>query len=217
MPKPYSKKPQASSVRIIAGEWRGRRLKVIDAPGLRPTTDRIRETLFNWLMSDLAGARCLDLFAGTGALGFESLSRGASYVHFCEVERKAISVLGQNIETLELTKDRVGLSSTPALKLVKQWRHEPFDIIFLDPPFGQEGLLEATLAEIKSSGILNDSGLVYVERDKFDDALDFESLGLTQGNDEASSQTRFKKYRTQTSGNVSFELYSLHTTLLEDE
>ena len=152
----------AGKVRIIAGKWRGRKLDVIDAPGLRPTPDRIRETLFNWLQHDIAGARCLDPFAGTGALAFEALSRGASEVVMIESDPKVVESLKQHAETLKSEGHTIQLGN--AISLIKQCDSD-FDIIFLDPPFGKD-YIEACCSLINEESLLNPNGLVYIESEK---------------------------------------------------
>ena len=122
-------------IRIIAGKWRGRKLDVIDAPGLRPTPDRIRETLFNWLQHEIVGARCLDLFAGTGALAFEALSRGAVEVTMIEADAKIVAALNKHAATLKSEEHIIQLAD--AMSWLKQGI-KGFDIIFLDPPFSQD-------------------------------------------------------------------------------
>ena len=124
-------------IRIIAGEYRGRRIAVPDAPGLRPTPDRVRETLFNWLGQTLEGLSCLDLFAGSGALGFEAASRGAARVVMIEHDRKVF-------ELLRKTRDAIGASQVElvcddAYAFLKRAK-ESFDVVFLDPPFRQNAL-----------------------------------------------------------------------------
>jgi 16S rRNA (guanine966-N2)-methyltransferase len=125
------------AVRIIAGEYRGRRIAVPDRPGLRPTPDRVRETLFNWLGQALEGLACLDLFAGSGALGFEAASRGAARVVMVEHDKAAFEVLKEN--RLLLNSNRVELVLDDALAYLRRSR-EAFDVVFLDPPFGQNVL-----------------------------------------------------------------------------
>ena len=149
-------------IRIIAGQWRGRKLDVADSPGLRPTPDRIRETLFNWLQSDIVAARCLDLFAGTGALGFEALSRGAAEVVMVESDPRLIEVLKQHADKLNSEHHIIQLAD--GLSWLKQGI-KGFDIIFLDPPFGQ-GYIEKCCSLIDEQGLLNDNGLVYIEAEK---------------------------------------------------
>ena len=121
-----------STIRIIGGEWRGRRLPVTIAEGLRPTPDRVRETLFNWLAPRIEGARCLDLFAGTGALGIEALSRGAAHVQFIDSDREAIASIGRTLETLGAGV-RATLTQADALR-TSLGTPAP-EIVFIDPPF----------------------------------------------------------------------------------
>jgi 16S rRNA (guanine966-N2)-methyltransferase len=149
-------------VRIIAGKWRGRKLEVIDSPCLRPTPDRIRETLFNWLQQEIVGARCLDLFAGTGALAFEALSRDASEVMLVESDPKIVESLKQLAETLGSEDHTIQLAD--ALSWLKRGI-KGFDIIFLDPPFNQ-GYIEKCCALIIKESLLNTNGLVYIESEK---------------------------------------------------
>jgi 16S rRNA (guanine966-N2)-methyltransferase len=124
-------------IRIIAGEYRGRRIPVPDRPGLRPTPDRVRETLFNWLGQSLEGLTCLDLFAGTGALGFEAASRGAARVVMVEHDRAAFQALEKTRELLRAS--RVELVRDDAFAYLRTTR-DAFDVVFLDPPFRQNAL-----------------------------------------------------------------------------
>jgi 16S rRNA (guanine966-N2)-methyltransferase len=146
-------------VRIIAGEYRGRRIKVPDRPGLRPTPDRVRETLFNWLGQWLDGMSCLDLFAGTGALGFEAASRGAARVVMVESDRMAF-------EALQATRQTIGAAGVePILADAIQYlekKGERFDVVFLDPPFRQNAL-PAVFQRLENR--LNDGARIYVESD----------------------------------------------------
>jgi 16S rRNA (guanine966-N2)-methyltransferase len=124
-------------IRIIGGEYRGRKIAVPDRPGLRPTPDRVRETLFNWLGQSLEGLACLDLFAGSGALGFEAASRGAARVVMVEHDRAAFRALRK---TLDVLKPRqVELVCDDAFAYLKR-ASDAFDVVFLDPPFGQNVL-----------------------------------------------------------------------------
>jgi 16S rRNA (guanine966-N2)-methyltransferase len=124
-------------IRIIGGEHRGRKLPVLDRPGLRPTPDRVRETLFNWLGQRLDGLACLDLFAGSGALGFEAASRGARRVVMVEKDRAAFAALKTAHEVLGTS--RVELVQGDALDYLRG-EADRFDVVFLDPPFGQNAL-----------------------------------------------------------------------------
>ena len=123
-----------STLRIIGGDWRGRRLPVTVADGLRPTPERVRETLFNWLAPRILGARCLDLFAGTGALGIEALSRGAAHVQFVDSDRQAIASIRDTLSTLDAT-DRATLTLGDALR-VSIAAPAP-ELVFIDPPFAR--------------------------------------------------------------------------------
>ena len=148
-----------NQVRIIAGQWRGRRLEFPDLPGLRPTPDRVRETLFNWLAPVLPGARCLDLFTGSGALGIEALSRGAAEAVFIERQPLAVRALRDNLARLKAGNARVEMAE--ALAWLRQ-PGTPFEIVFLDPPFGQ-GLLEPVCAMLEQYGWLADAAWIYLE------------------------------------------------------
>jgi 16S rRNA (guanine966-N2)-methyltransferase len=132
-----NKPSKAGKIRIIAGEYRGRRIAVPDRPGLRPTPDRVRETLFNWLGQSLDGLACLDLFAGSGALGFEAASRGAARVVMVEQDRAAFQVLRRSLDLLKA--EQVQLVFDDAFTYLKKTR-ESFDVVFLDPPFRQNAL-----------------------------------------------------------------------------
>ncbi|KAA3627041.1 MAG: 16S rRNA (guanine(966)-N(2))-methyltransferase RsmD [Proteobacteria bacterium] len=147
--------------RIIAGEWRGRRLPIPDLPGLRPTPDRVRETLFNWLAPTLPGARCLDLFAGAGALGFEAASRGAGHVMLVDRERAVTELLRQ--EAVRLNAANVEIAQSEVLAFLRDTA-EPCDIVFLDPPYAAQ-LLPATLALLHEGAWVKTGGWVYIEHD----------------------------------------------------
>jgi len=158
-----NKKPQRGRLRIVAGIWRSRLLEIADLPGLRPTAERIRETVFNWLAPHLAGARCLDLFAGTGALGLEALSRGAAEALFIETSPLAARTLQKNIASLQTTKATVRRAD--AAKFLRQPGARQFDIVFLDPPF--DGDLHGDLCKLlDESSVLAAGALVYIEEDK---------------------------------------------------
>ena len=153
-------RPGASNqLRIIGGEWRGRRLRFPDADGLRPTADRVRETLFNWLQGQVYGRRCLDLFAGSGALGFEAASRGAGEVVMVEASPKVAEALRANAELLRADAVRVEARRAEAFL---QSAPQGFDVVFLDPPFGK-GLLEPALRELAGGGWLSPNGCLYIE------------------------------------------------------
>lgn len=156
-----------NQVRIIAGRHRGRRLHFVPGPGLRPTPDRVRETLFNWLQGETRGARCLDLFAGSGALGLEALSRGADFLLAVEHNRAAAQRLRDNIALLhEQAAARV--VQADALRLLKAPPDEPFDIAFLDPPFAA-GLLSEACRLLEQNHWLKPHAIVYLEQDAAQD------------------------------------------------
>lgn len=148
-------------VRIIGGLYRGKKLPVPMLEGLRPTPDRVRETLFNWLMQDIQDARCLDAFAGSGALGLEAFSRGASLVTFVEVAPVACANLQKIIKAFNSPK--LKLLSTDTLQYIQKSSHQ-FDVIFLDPPY-TKNLLPTCLELLASSPCLVQGGLVYLESD----------------------------------------------------
>jgi 16S rRNA (guanine966-N2)-methyltransferase len=145
------------SVRIIAGHWRGRRIRVPDGALVRPTPDRVRETLFNWLRDTLDGARCLDLYAGTGVLGFEALSRGAAEVTF--VERDAALADALRAQAAKLGGE-ARIERRDVAQLLRERPPSRFDVVFLDPPF--DVALEPTLELLPPW--LADGALIYVER-----------------------------------------------------
>ena len=162
--KKTSYKSLPGRLRIVAGKWRSRLLEVADVPGLRPTSERIRETLFNWLAPSIAGARCLDLFAGTGALGLEALSRGAASTVFVETSRKAADTLEANIETID-AGDTAIVVREDALDYLRRGENGLFDIVFLDPPFGAD--LQEDLCRLLAAGeMLAEGALVYLEEDR---------------------------------------------------
>jgi len=157
----------ANSIRIVAGEWRGRKIRVVEADGLRPTGDRVRETLFNWLQMTIPGSRCLDLFAGSGALGLEAASRGAASVTLVESATVAAEQLKQTLRDLGAS-DKVQLyngtaeqflASSPAL----------FDVVFVDPPFDSQA--HQRILEVLTPDWLAHDALCYVELPTSQDAL----------------------------------------------
>jgi 16S rRNA (guanine966-N2)-methyltransferase len=146
-------------LRIIGGEWRGRKIHFPPVEAIRPTPDRVRETVFNWLQADTPGSRCLDLFAGSGALGLEALSRGASRVVFVDVDPVVTRHLSETLSTLKC--DRADVIRSDAV-LYLAGTPEPFDIVFLDPPYAARALTE-TCRMIDEGGWLRRGGLAYVE------------------------------------------------------
>lgn len=122
-------------MRIIAGKWRGHPLVAFKADHIRPTTDRVKETMFNMIQFELEDARVLDLFCGTGNLGFEALSRGSAHVLFVEKHPKSLAITRENAEKLRVPRPEYELQSADAIKFLKTYEGDPFDIIFADPPF----------------------------------------------------------------------------------
>lgn len=159
-------------LRIVGGRWRSRRIRFTDGEGLRPTPDRIRETLFNWLQAEIAGAFCLDAFAGSGALGFEALSRGAAGVVMLERQRAQLLALRQ--AAADLGAETATILQGDALALLAQpaaWQPAGgFDGVFLDPPFHQ-GLLPRVCGLLHERGLLKPGAFVYVESENEWDAL----------------------------------------------
>lgn len=152
-------------VRIISGQWRGRKLPVLAGDGLRPTTDRTKETLFNWLMHDIANRVCVDAFAGSGSLGFEALSRGAKQVVFIEKNKAAATQLTKNLNLLNVDSHRATVQNGDAIELLPQLVKNKPDLMFLDPPFHQS-LVERTLHMIERHQILAPGGLLYLEMEQ---------------------------------------------------
>jgi len=153
------RKTGLGQIRIIGGRWRGRLISVPVLPGLRPTPDRLRETVFNWLHSRIEGCRCLDLFAGSGALGLEAASRGAGEVILVERDRRAAAAIARSVEALEA--DNVRLVRADAITLLDQ-PSLPFDLVFLDPPFGH-GTVARCLHALASGGWVTSASWVYSE------------------------------------------------------
>ena len=156
--KQSAKPSNKGSIRIIAGTYRGRKLPVLMAEGLRPTTDRVKETVFNWLMPYIQDSVCLDCFAGSGGLGFEALSRGAGQVSFVELNKSAVQQLQENQRLLKVTNSSVIQSD--ALTFIKS-NTIKFDVVFLDPPF-RKGFVEQT-AQLLNDNSLAENALIYVE------------------------------------------------------
>lgn len=149
----------AGEVRIIGGQWRRTRLSVPSLPGLRPTPDRVRETLFNWLGQDLTGWRCLDAFAGTGALGLEAASRGAKAVWLMEQDARLARALVQQVKQWDAA-DRVQVQTGDALSLMAQCPAESMDLVFLDPPFDGPWFEPALQAAVRLVPV---DGWIYLE------------------------------------------------------
>ncbi|RRJ82682.1 16S rRNA (guanine(966)-N(2))-methyltransferase RsmD [Aestuariirhabdus litorea] len=193
-PKPSPRKAappgRPSQVRLIAGLWRGRKLPVADREGLRPTPDRVRETLFNWLAPWVPGSRCLDCFSGTGALALEALSRGAAQACLLEFDQGVAQQLRCNLATLNDQRGRV--IQGDALLQLAQPAPERFDLVFLDPPFRRQ-MLARCCELLEANGWLAEEARIYVECEK---ELSLESL-----------PSNWTLYREKSAGQVSYRLF----------
>ncbi|MDX3773227.1 16S rRNA (guanine(966)-N(2))-methyltransferase RsmD [Chromatiaceae bacterium AAb-1] len=151
------------NVRIISGKWRGRKLQVMNAEGLRPTTDRVKETLFNWLMQDVTDSTVLDCFAGSGALGFEALSRYASHATLIERDTTLSRLLSQNLQQLKC--DNATVVNQDCLRYLQQPASRQYNLVFIDPPFRQ-GLAQPCCQALEQYGWLAEPALIYLETEK---------------------------------------------------
>ena len=148
-----------NKLKIIGGNWRSRYVTFVDAPGLRPTPARVRETLFNWLQNDTIGSRCLDLYAGSGALGFEAASRGAKFV--IQVENNALACRALKENAIKLAADQIKIVQSDVFRYLAG-DPEPFDVVFIDPPFAM-GLAVQTCQWLEEKGWLSKHATIYVE------------------------------------------------------
>lgn len=151
----------ASELRIIAGTFRSRKIVFFEEDGLRPTHNRIRETVFNWLHDEIENKNCLDIFAGSGAMGFEALSRGAKSVTFCDISKNVIDTIKKNAENLKITNANFIQCDFILQNTIKN----KFDIVFIDPPF-KKNLLLKTCELLVSRDLLNKNALIYLEFEK---------------------------------------------------
>jgi 16S rRNA (guanine966-N2)-methyltransferase len=174
--KPVVKRPTTppGEIRIIGGQWKRTKLSVADFPGLRPTPDRVRETVFNWLGQDLSGWRCVDAFAGTGALGFEAASRGAN--HVLMVEQQPAMVAQLQATATKLQAGMVRVERGDGVGALKRVPANSIDLVFLDPPFEAAGVADAALAA--ASLAVTDAGFIYLESPKALSAEDADLFGL---------------------------------------
>jgi 16S rRNA (guanine966-N2)-methyltransferase len=164
--RPSPKTTTNNHLRIIGGLWRGRKLSFPDVEGLRPTGDRIRETLFNWLAPEIQNARCLDLFAGSGALGIEALSRGAATSVMVERDNKAAAQLRTNLEILKAGNGRT--VNADVMELLRKGNADaPYHIVFIDPPF-QLQLWQGVIEALEAGNWLADDATVYIESGRDD-------------------------------------------------
>jgi 16S rRNA (guanine966-N2)-methyltransferase len=183
-----------SFVRIIGGEWRSRRLNFPDIEGLRPTPDRVRETLFNWLQSVTPAARCLDLFSGSGALSFEALSRGAAQATLVDASSQACRALQANLNQLKAQNAAVCEADAIAwLESQPRDMAAPFDLVFVDPPF-RKGLVKPITELLESRHLLSDQAFIYIEAES--------ELGAP------SVPDNWQLHREKQAGQVSYRLYT---------
>ena len=151
------------SIRIIGGKWRGRKLTVLDKQGLRPTTDRVKETLYNWLMPVIYNSDCLDCFSGSGSLGFEAASRDAKSVILLEKDKQVVQLLKKNKQIIAC--DTIEIYHTNTLIWLNQPAQKQFDIVFIDPPFHQS-LVAQTVSQLEKNNWLKSSAYIYIETEK---------------------------------------------------
>lgn len=190
--------PPTSALRIIAGEWRGRKIPFAPIPGLRPTPDRVRETLFNWLQPYIAGANCLDLFSGSGALGLEALSRGAESVTFVDQDSAVVRQLRDNLQQLKCQRGEVvQASAVQWLEARNTDMEQRYDIVFMDPPFRKD-LAGTCCVLLESHNLLQEGALVYVETES-------ELRTLTV-------PANWSQHREKTAGQVSYRLFTCAAT-----
>ncbi len=149
-------------MRIISGKFRGRQLVSFKADHIRPTTDRVKESIFNKLQAEISGARVLDLFSGTGNLAIEALSRDAAHVTAVEMSKKSIAIIRQNLEKLAIPKSEIAVVLDDALKYLRKYQGDPFDLILADPPF-TEKLADSVLRELTKSQAVGPQTLIMIE------------------------------------------------------
>jgi 16S rRNA (guanine966-N2)-methyltransferase len=210
-----AKNAVAGDVRIIGGQYKRRIVSFIDAEGLRPTPDRLRETLFNWLIADIHDAKVLDSCAGSGVLGFEALSRGAAHTTFIEVSSAQVTMLRQSAEQLRLDASNYQIIQGTAEQVLTQnqtiQRH--FDIVFIDPPYAQD-LWQPILTALIKQSLINTETLIYLEADK-DLTLQLDQLVASINEsaeplaDIAQSLIRFECLKLTKVGQVVAGLYQL--------
>ena len=182
---------KTGEVRIIGGDFRGRKLPVLNAEGLRPTSDRVKETLFNWLQFDVAGAKCLDVFSGSGALSFEAISRGAKQATLLELDAKNARQLRQNLQMLKVVNANV--EQVDSLQWLSTSCQQGYDLVFLDPPFHKE-LMQKAIDLLFKNGYINDQSWLYLEQEK---SLDWPNLpeGWVNHREKNTSQVKFGLFK----------------------
>lgn len=201
MPRRHTNKPSATAhrphafLRIIGGEWRSRKLTFPEIEGLRPTPDRVRETLFNWLQGVTPGARCLDLFAGSGALGLEALSRGAISATFVDQSPEVVRTLRSNLQSLKCQQGEVVLANALTWLEARETDTEArFDLVFLDPPFRQD-MIPVMAQLLESRNLLAANAVIYIETES---ELNLAQLALPEC---------WQEHRSKTAGQVTYRLF----------
>ncbi len=182
----------AGLLRIIGGRWRGRKLRFTAAEGLRPTPDRVRETLFNWLAGDIREARCLDLFSGSGALGLEALSRGAAHCDFVDSNPGSLAQIRRHLQSLEASA--AGSCHTARASDFLARADRPWDIVFIDPPFGQ-GLVAPACELLHNRGLLAAGACIYIETGTGDTLPELPDTWHLH-RDKAAGAVNYRLYRT---------------------
>jgi len=178
-------------IRLISGKWRGKKLPVKDIEGLRPTTDRTKETLFNWLMHDINDANCLDCFSGSGSLAFEALSRFARKVTLLEKDKSVVKQLRENLTVLHV--DNAELVEGDSINYLKQGRTEQYNIVFIDPPFNN-GLVQPCCDLLDANNHLAPDALIYIETEVELSGLNIpDSWSLLK--EKSTGQVAYKLYR----------------------
>ncbi len=183
-------------LRIIAGEWRGRKLSFPAIEGLRPTPDRVRETLFNWITAHVPGAKCLDLFTGSGALGLEALSRGAAQATMVDLSAIATGQLQTNLQTLK-AKNATVIQADVQHWLNRQNDSQQYDLVFMDPPFRKD-LAAACCEQLEAQGLLSNRAMIYVETES--------ELSVLQ------VPENWHLHREKNAGQVTYRLYTREQT-----
>lgn len=205
-----AKNNAAGSVRIIGGQFKRRSVTFIDADGLRPTPDRLRETLFNWLLADIHGAHVLDSCAGSGVLGFEALSRGAAHCTFIEFNLAQSQMLAQSAQQLRIDSEHYRIIHGASEQVLSQNHtiHAPFNIVFIDPPYAQD-LWQPILTVLMTQSLINTDTLIYLEADK-DLSAQLDELALSLGSTfSAQGYTGFECVKQTKVGQVIAGLYKL--------
>ncbi len=203
----------AGEVRIIGGQFKRRLVTFIDADGLRPTPDRLRETLFNWLLADIHGARVLDSCAGSGVLGFEALSRGAAHCTFIEMNNAQVKRLEHSAQQLKINSDTYQVISGAAEQVLNQNKAlgQPFNLVFLDPPYAQD-LWQPILTALIERQLIDTTSLIYLEADiDLSEQLAQLTIKLTQ-NEQITNFRGFECLKQSKVGQVVAGLYQLSSS-----